>query len=166
MEETKLTDSEQERFEIIRSCIDGDITNKDASVRLGLKVRQVQRIKRAVEKEKSDKMVKCQWCQEGKCRSGDEDNCDFKTLPMEKVSIIHRIDDEFAGCNELLKQMKKADKESDAKEYMTVMYDKLTGIKIMREILQSKFGVSYFPKGRIEFTKLVLEANKKMKKLR
>ena len=57
MEETKLTDSEQERHEIIRSCIDGDITNKDASVRLGLKVRQVQRIKRAVEKEKEKGVV-------------------------------------------------------------------------------------------------------------
>lgn len=51
MEETKLTDSEQERHEIIRSCIDGDITNKEVSVRLGLKIRQVQRIKRSVEKE-------------------------------------------------------------------------------------------------------------------
>ena len=57
MEETKLTDSEQERHEIIRSCIDGDITNKEASVKLGLKVRQVQRIKRAVEKEKEKGVV-------------------------------------------------------------------------------------------------------------
>lgn len=51
MEETKLTHLEQERYDIIRSCIQGDITNKEASVRLGLKVRQVQRIKRTVEKE-------------------------------------------------------------------------------------------------------------------
>lgn len=57
MEETKLTALEQERYDIIRSCIDGDITNKEASVRLGLKVRQVQRIKRAVEKEKEDGVV-------------------------------------------------------------------------------------------------------------
>lgn len=46
----KLTASEQERYDIIRSCSDGDITNKEASIRLGIKVRQVQRIKRAVEK--------------------------------------------------------------------------------------------------------------------
>lgn len=57
MEETKLTASEQERFEVIRSCIDGDITNKEASTRLGLKIRQVQRIKRAVEKEKEQGVV-------------------------------------------------------------------------------------------------------------
>ena len=49
MEEIKLTAREQERYDIIRSCIDQNITNKEASVRLGLKVRQIQRIKRAVE---------------------------------------------------------------------------------------------------------------------
>ena len=46
-----------ERHDVIRSCIDGDITNKEASIRLGLKVRQVQRIKRAVEKEKEKGVV-------------------------------------------------------------------------------------------------------------
>lgn len=51
MEETKLTALEQERYDIIRSCIEGDITNKEASVRLGLKIRQVQNLKRAVEKD-------------------------------------------------------------------------------------------------------------------
>ena len=51
MEKIKLTASEQERYDIIRSCIDRDITNKEASTRLGLKVRQIQRIKRAVEKQ-------------------------------------------------------------------------------------------------------------------
>lgn len=51
MEETKLTALEQERYDVVRSCIDGDITNKEASVRLGLKIRRVQELKRAVEKE-------------------------------------------------------------------------------------------------------------------
>lgn len=49
MEDIKLTASEQERYDIILSCSDGDITNKEASIRLGIKVRQVQRVKRAVE---------------------------------------------------------------------------------------------------------------------
>ena len=51
MEKIKLTASEQERYDVIRSCIDGGIANKEASIRLGLKVRQIQRIKRTVEKE-------------------------------------------------------------------------------------------------------------------
>lgn len=51
MEKIKLTAFEQERYDIIRSCIDRDITNKEAAVRLGLKVRQVQNIKRTVEKD-------------------------------------------------------------------------------------------------------------------
>ncbi len=50
MEESILTERERERYDIVRACIDGDITNKEASVRLGLKVRQVQILKRAVEK--------------------------------------------------------------------------------------------------------------------
>ena len=51
MEKIKLTACEQERYDVIRSCIDGGIANKEASIRLGLKVRQIQRIKRTVEKE-------------------------------------------------------------------------------------------------------------------
>lgn len=49
MEENKLTDREKYRYDIIRSCIDGDITNKEASDRLGLKVRRIQELKRSVE---------------------------------------------------------------------------------------------------------------------
>lgn len=51
MEEIKLTARERERYVVIRSCIDGDITNKVASVRLGLNVRWIQKQKRAVEKD-------------------------------------------------------------------------------------------------------------------
>lgn len=50
MAEIKLTASEQDRYDTIRDCIDGNITNKEASIRLGLKIRRVQEIKRAVEK--------------------------------------------------------------------------------------------------------------------
>ena len=48
--ETKLTPLEQERYDIVRSCIDQDITNAEAAARLRLTVRQTQRLKRAVEK--------------------------------------------------------------------------------------------------------------------
>src|SRR3990167_3291800 len=57
MEEIKLTAREQERYDVIRSCIDRGITNKEASVRLGLKVRQVQRIKRFVEEGEANGVV-------------------------------------------------------------------------------------------------------------
>ena len=51
MEKITLTASEQERYDIILSCSGGDITNKEASMRLGLKIRWVQKLKRAVEKD-------------------------------------------------------------------------------------------------------------------
>ena len=51
MEKITLTEKERERYDTIRSCCDGDITNKEASVRLGLKIRWVQNLKRAVEKD-------------------------------------------------------------------------------------------------------------------
>lgn len=38
MEEKKLTDREKYRYDIIRSCVDGDITNKEAGNRLELKL--------------------------------------------------------------------------------------------------------------------------------
>ena len=50
MDEIKLNAAEQERYDTIRDCIDGNITNKEASVRLGLKIRWVQMLKRSIEK--------------------------------------------------------------------------------------------------------------------
>jgi transposase-like protein len=46
--EITLTAKEQERYDIIRACIDGDYTNKETAVRLGLTIRQIQKIKHAV----------------------------------------------------------------------------------------------------------------------
>lgn len=57
MEEIQLTAREQDRYDTIRDCIDGNITNKEASVRLGLKIRRVQEIKRAVEKNDREGVV-------------------------------------------------------------------------------------------------------------
>lgn len=48
MEHT-LAQEEKERYEIIKLCSDGDITNAVAAARLGISVRQVRRLKRAVE---------------------------------------------------------------------------------------------------------------------
>lgn len=46
-----LTPEERARYTTVRSCLDGDITNAVASARLGLTVRQLQRLKRAVRKD-------------------------------------------------------------------------------------------------------------------
>lgn len=51
MEHT-LTPRDRERYDIIRACIDGDITNAEAGARLCITARQVRRLKRAVEKRK------------------------------------------------------------------------------------------------------------------
>ncbi len=51
MEEKKLTPTERERYDIIRACIDGDLTNKEAANRLQLHIRQIRRLKRRVEKD-------------------------------------------------------------------------------------------------------------------
>jgi len=48
--EIKLSPLQQERYDCIRSCIDRDITNTEASARLRLTIRQIRRLKRAVEK--------------------------------------------------------------------------------------------------------------------
>lgn len=45
-----LTNKEKEKYEIIKSCIEGDLTNQEAANRLGLKVRRVQYLKRQIEK--------------------------------------------------------------------------------------------------------------------
>ena len=48
--QTSITPPEQERYDIIRACIDRDITNAEAGARLRLTIRQIRRLKRAVEK--------------------------------------------------------------------------------------------------------------------
>ncbi len=44
------TEAEKEKYEIIKSCIEGDLTNQEAANRLGLKTRRIQYLKRSVEK--------------------------------------------------------------------------------------------------------------------
>lgn len=55
--EITLTPKERERFDCIRACIDGDLTNAEAAARLGLTVRQTQRLKRTVEKNGTQGIV-------------------------------------------------------------------------------------------------------------
>ena len=50
MEDILLTPEDRERCDIIHSCITGKITNAIAAARLTLTIRQVQRLKRSVEK--------------------------------------------------------------------------------------------------------------------
>lgn len=48
METIPLTEGEQYRYDIIHSCIEKDITNNEASRRLGVTVRQIQKLKQKV----------------------------------------------------------------------------------------------------------------------
>ena len=50
MTDSKLTAKDRERYDIIHACIEGDLTNAEASARLHVKIRRVQKLKRAVEK--------------------------------------------------------------------------------------------------------------------
>lgn len=52
MDTTLLTPEERERFDCLKACIKGDLTNAEAAARLGLKKRQVQNLKQAVKKHK------------------------------------------------------------------------------------------------------------------
>ena len=57
MEENKLTPRERERYDIIRACVDGDLTNAEAAARLRLHVRQIRRLKRRVEEHNEQGVV-------------------------------------------------------------------------------------------------------------
>ena len=57
MEKKELTTQERERFDIIRACIDGDLTNVEAAKRLHRSVRQIRRLKRRVEEKKEQGVV-------------------------------------------------------------------------------------------------------------
>jgi hypothetical protein len=57
MTDSTLTPKERDRYDIIRQCIEGDLTNAVAAARLHLKIRQVQKLKRAVEKRGASGVV-------------------------------------------------------------------------------------------------------------
>ena len=48
MTDSTLAPEDRERYDTIRSCINGDLTNAEAAARLHLKIRQVQKLKLAV----------------------------------------------------------------------------------------------------------------------
>lgn len=75
--ETKLTPLERERYDIVRSCIDRDITNNEAAARLNLTVRQTQRLKRAVEKYGEQGVV-----------HGNRDRASNRATHPEKTSAV------------------------------------------------------------------------------
>lgn len=52
-----LTEVEKEKAGIIKGCIEGDHTNHEAAERLGLSVRQVQRLKRSVERRGQEGVI-------------------------------------------------------------------------------------------------------------
>lgn len=51
MTDSTLTPEERERYDIIRSCTENDITNAEAAAKLRITIRQVQRVKRSVEEQ-------------------------------------------------------------------------------------------------------------------
>lgn len=75
--EIKLTPLQQERYDHIRSCIDGDITNAEAAARLRLSVREVQRLKRSVEKDGKLGVI-----------HGNRGRASNRAMHPEKVSVV------------------------------------------------------------------------------
>jgi len=75
--ETILTPLERERYDIIRACIDRDITNAEAAARLGIKIRQVQKLKRAVEENGETGIV-----------HGNRGRTSNHATPPETISVV------------------------------------------------------------------------------
>jgi len=115
-------------------------------------------------------MCPCEWCVKDKCRANDEEICDFKDLPMEPEAIKKRIDDEWGIVKLKFAEVKKIKEVTDDVQLLTLINeakDKLEGIKIMRQVLLDKFSKNYFPEKNVfNFTKLILDVNKHMKKLK
>jgi len=108
----------------------------------------------------------CPWCVNGKCLIGDEGNCDYKKIPMEKDAIIKQIDKEFEFILQKLNELKKCSDENTAIKIIGVIKDKVVGIGTMRRKLLEKFNKNYFPKGRVKFAKTLLSVHKIMRKRR
>jgi hypothetical protein len=99
----------------------------------------------------------CKWCINSQCRSGNEKDCDFKTLPYEKEAIIERINEEFGLVEDALRNAKNTDKQQ-TKEFIR---DKLVGMKVMVEVLRDDFHCQYKVKRNpLAFANLVLKARK------
>lgn len=111
-------------------------------------------------------MEGCEWCVEGKCRVGDESQCDFKNLKKTKEDMRKRIDEEFEAVDGLIKGIKEAGSQEEANKKILEAKDKIQGIGIIRNELMEKFNDNYFPKGRMAFAKTLLSVNKYMRKFK
>jgi len=83
----------------------------------------------------------CVWCKKNKFRCQGEEvvsKCDFKTVKMKKEEIVKRIREEWKNLEELRVD---AEKGEDQKKLVECM-DILSGVMIMQEVLEEKFGMT------------------------
>lgn len=115
------------------------------------------------------KRVACLWCENNICRSGNEETCDFKSLPMEADAIKKRIASEFEKVFDDMIRIKETKEIEDYSAFNSLILgvrDKVEGMKIMRQVLLAKFGVNYFPVSLFKFAKLIIDADKQMRRLK
>ena len=89
-----------------------------------------------IENLKEGKKNRCVWCKhnEYRCRSNSvEATCDFRTLPLQKEAILHRMKKE----KELLDKMKRNIDKADV-AVLRDLFDKAAGLAIMKSVLISE----------------------------
>lgn len=86
----------------------------------------------------------CAWCtwNGNACRTqGDVDDCDFRTLPMQKEKVLARIQEERKYIEEHMHETKSQDD-------VALLMDKVGGIIIMKNVLVKEFGMDEEEVGR------------------
>ena len=88
----------------------------------------------------SPKKVVCPWCVYNS-HGCPVDQCDFRTLPMEKDAILKRMGQELNIINSN-KRALVSGKVADPKNAVVGILDRVKGLDIMFNVLWKKFGMS------------------------
>jgi hypothetical protein len=107
----------------------------------------------------------CEWCSdrvEG-CYNKDESDCDFKSLPIDVEMIKARIDSETDLIMVILRREYSV--REDLLRARAEIFDRLGGIKIMKDKLKERFNEDHTPQNQMEFTRAFLAFKIQDKKL-
>jgi hypothetical protein len=83
---------------------------------------------------------KCPWCDKNRYGCSRDENCDFRSLPMEKKAIEGRIDKEAKEIRRIKDEM--AFDNRDILNAWNELSDRMRGLEVMAEVLQTDFCVS------------------------
>lgn len=87
----------------------------------------------------------CEWCKDNEYRCQSDEivgTCDFRTLPRSKEAILNRLKSEKEFVDSVKDKVKREKNKEEVQSLVGEVFDKVSGMAIMMNVLQNEFGMS------------------------